>query len=92
MVQSIGSVIKEWLKANNLEEKVQEQSIPAHWAEIVGESLARHAKVERVDKGKMFLRVESAAWRTEVVLRREEIRAKVNDRLGAEVVKEIVVR
>ena len=92
MPQSLGSVIQDWLRANNLEEKVQEHSVPLYWEEIVGESVARHARVERVDKGKMFVTVESATWRVEVALRREEIRRKLNERLGAEVVKEVIVR
>lgn len=92
MAQTIGSAIKEWLRANGLDQKVQEHSVPGYWEEIVGEAFARHAKVERVDNGRLFVSVESAAWRTEVMLRREDIRTRLNERLGAEIVKEIIVR
>jgi predicted nucleic acid-binding Zn ribbon protein len=92
MAQTIGSAIKEWLRANGLEQKVQEHSVPGYWEEVVGEAFARHARVEKVDNGRLFVSVESAAWRSEVMLRREEIRAKLNERLGAEIVKEIIVR
>lgn len=92
MAQSIGAVIQQWLKNNGLEEKLQQKSIPGYWVEIVGETVARHATVERVDRGKMIVRVESAVWRNEIMLRREEIRSKVNARFGAEIVTEVVVR
>lgn len=92
MAQSIGSVIREWLKANGLEEKVQEGSIPAYWEEIVGEAIARNARLERIDKGRIFISVDSATWRAEVTMRREEIRQRINERLGAEVIQEIIVR
>ena len=92
MAQTIGSAIKEWLRANGLEQKVQEHSVPGYWEQVVGEAFARHARVEKVDNGRLFVSVESAAWRSEVMLRREEIRAKLNERLGAEIVKEIIVR
>jgi predicted nucleic acid-binding Zn ribbon protein len=92
MAESIGAIIKQWLRANGLEDKVQESSVPNYWVEIVGESVAKHAQVERVDKGKMFVRVESAVWRNELAMRREEIRQKVNQHFGAEIVKEVIFR
>ncbi len=92
MADSIGSIIQQWLRQNNLEEKLHETSIPQYWLEIVGESVARHAKVETIDKGRMFVRVESAVWRNELVMRREEIIRKVNEYFGAELIKELVLR
>lgn len=92
MAESLGAVIKQWLRENNLEEKLQQNEVPAYWVEIVGEAVARHAIVERIDKGKMFVRVESAVWRNELAMRREEIRVKVNERLGAEIVTEVILR
>jgi predicted nucleic acid-binding Zn ribbon protein len=92
MAQSIGAIIQEWLRANNLEEKIQQKSIPGYWVEIVGEALASHSEVERVDKGRMYIRVESATWRNEISMRREEIRRKVNEHFGAEIVQEVIVR
>lgn len=92
MAESIGAVIKQWLRDNNLEEKVQESSVPGYWVEIVGETVARYATVERIDKGKMYVRVESAVWRNELAMRRDEIRQKVNERFGAEIVKEVILR
>ncbi len=92
MAETIGSLIREWLRANNLEQKVQETSVPDYWVEIVGESVARQTEVERIDKGRMFVRVANAVWRKELSMRREEIRAKVNERFGTEIIKEIILR
>jgi len=92
MAESIGSIIKQWLRDNGYEEKVRENSVPGYWTEIVGEAVARQAHVERIDRGRMYVRVESAVWRNELLMRRDEIIRKVNERLGAEVVREIVLR
>jgi predicted nucleic acid-binding Zn ribbon protein len=92
MANTIGALIQQWLRENNLETKVQESSVPGYWIDIVGEAVARHAHVERIDKGRMFVQVESAVWRNELAMRREEIRQKVNERFGAEIVKEIILR
>ena len=92
MAKTVGAAIKEWLRAQGLEDKVQEHSVPGYWPEVVGEAVARHAKVERIENGRLFVSVESASWRTEIMLRREDILARLNERLGAEIIKEIVVR
>jgi len=92
MADSIGSIIKQWLRDSGLEEKVQQQSVPNYWVEIVGEAVARHAEVERIDRGKMFIRVSSAVWRNELMLRRDDIRRRINERFGAEIVQEIILR
>ncbi|MGE3802052.1 MAG: DUF721 domain-containing protein [Candidatus Kapaibacterium sp.] len=91
MAQSLGSIINQWLKENNLQEKFRENSVPDYWIDIVGEAIARHTQVERVDRGRMVIRAESATWKQEIINRREDIRDRVNKRFGAEVVTEVFV-
>jgi predicted nucleic acid-binding Zn ribbon protein len=92
MAQSLGAAIREWLRVSNLDVPLKEHSAPAYWQEVVGELLAQHVQIERIDKGTLFLKADSASWRSEVMLRREEIRDKVNERLGAEIVRVVLVR
>ena len=91
MSQSLGSIINQWLRENNLEEKFRENSVPDYWIEIVGEAIARHAKLERVEHGRMVIRAENPSWKQEIITRREDIRANVNERFGAEVITDVFV-
>lgn len=91
MADSIGSIITQWLRDNNLESRVKESSVPDYWREIVGEAVAAHTEVERVSGGRMVIRAENPTWRVEILGRREEIRKKVNERLGADIISEIFV-
>ncbi len=92
MAESLGSIIKQWLRDNGYEEKIRESSVPDYWVDIVGEAVARQTRVERIERGTMFVSVASAVWRNELMMRREEIMSKINERFGAQVVKEIVLR
>ena len=92
MTESIGSAIKEWLRKNNLEQKVAQESVPLYWKEIVGEILAKNTEVEKIENGKMFLKTQNSTWRTEIIIRSEKIRKKVNIHFGSEVILEIIVR
>lgn len=92
MADTIGSIIQQWLRENKLEEKAQQTAVPHYWIEIVGETVARQTRVETIDKGRMYVAVESAVWRNELAMRRDEIVKKVNEYFGAELVKELVLR
>lgn len=91
MAESLGSIISRWLRENNLEQKFRENSVPDYWAEIVGETIARHCRLERVEHGRMIIAAENPSWKQEIVTRREDIRARVNERFGAEVITDVFV-
>lgn len=91
MAESIGTIIQRWLKENNLEQKFRESSVPDYWGEIVGETVARHCTLERVAAGRMFIKAENPSWKQELLGRREDIRARVNERFGTEVVTEVYI-
>ena len=73
------------------EEQVFEQ-ISSFWGDLVGEQASANAAVYKFEKGKLFIRAMSSTWRTELMLRQGSIRDDINQRLGKELVKELVFR
>jgi predicted nucleic acid-binding Zn ribbon protein len=59
------------------------------WETIVGEQIARVATPERIERGTLFVAVESAPWRAELAMRRQEILLRINTAIGHKVLKEI---
>jgi predicted nucleic acid-binding Zn ribbon protein len=59
------------------------------WDKAAGAAVARRAKPWTVKGGLLIVRVASAAWCQELEYQKEEIRARLNQELGAELVKEI---
>lgn len=90
--QKVGDLLRSYLKETGLEHKLQEASVPSYWQEIIGQQLAAQTAVKRFEDGKLFIEVPAAVWRQELILRREDIRAKINSRVGKEIVKEIIIR
>ncbi|NOY06533.1 MAG: DUF721 domain-containing protein [Chlorobi bacterium] len=72
--------------------KIGEQMVVQQWRELVGEALANHAQVRSIRDGTMFITVEESSWRYEIHFNREALRRKINNKLGREIIKEIVVR
>lgn len=62
------------------------------YRQLAGDLISRLTMSVQFTKGVLSLRVASAALRSELVRRREGLRVKINDHLGAEVVKTIYIR
>ncbi|HXG00472.1 MAG TPA: DUF721 domain-containing protein [Bacteroidota bacterium] len=72
--------------------KMKEFSVVTAWPKIVGEQISKVTEAERIENGILFVRAATAPWRTELTMRREEIRKLVNAAAGSEIVKEIRFR
>lgn len=59
------------------------------WAEEVGEAVARRAVPARFAHGVLTVRVASPAWMQELRYLKEDLRRRLNARLGAELVEDI---
>ena len=62
------------------------------YRQLAGDLISRLTMSVQFTKGVLSLRVASAALRSELMRRREGLRVKINDYLGAEVVKTIYIR
>ncbi len=72
--------------------KMQQAVVLGSWSEIVGEHIARVTEAERIENGILFVKTLNAPWRNELTMRRLEILEKINNAVGAKVVKEIRFR
>jgi hypothetical protein len=75
-----------------LAERLREAEIWRIWPEIVGETIACRAQPLRIINGKLTVAVSSAPWMNELRFMTGMMKDKLNSRLDAEVVKEIVLK
>jgi len=59
------------------------------WADEVGDAVAAHAEPAALRDGVLSVRVHGAVWMQELQFAKEEIRTRLNRRLGAEVVRDV---
>lgn len=62
------------------------------WPEIVGEAISRRAKATRLEHGKLYVSVDRATWRNELMLRKNDILRKVNAAARRKIVSDIIFR
>ena len=59
------------------------------WAAEVGSAVAARAQPAAFRDGVLSVRVSSAAWMQELQFAKEEIRTRLNQRLGSEIVRDV---
>lgn len=84
-----GAVLRDLVARLELRERLQEYSVWPVWTEVVGELLASKAEPIRIEHGKLFVRVASSTWMQELQFLKEEIRERLNRRVGAPIVSDL---
>lgn len=89
---TIAEAMKDYLKEMNLEGKLREINLIETWEEMVGKAIASRTSKIWIRDGVLYVHLNSSVVRNELLMLREALRVKLNERAGSEVIKEIVLR
>lgn len=73
-----------------LDAKMQELKILDVWSDCVGKTIAQYSTPVELRKNKLMVRVENAAWRFELSMKKEEIISRLNGNFRKKLIKEII--
>ena len=90
--QSIGEILRQYLKATQLENVVFQQRIADLWQETVGEVITRETDRISMQNGCLYISLKSPSLRTEIMMRRSAIARVLNEKLGEDIIKSVFVR
>jgi len=88
-IEKIGAVLDKSLKRLELSPRLDEYGVWPVWNDVVGNPIARNAQPEKIRNGTLFVKVSSPVWMQQLQFMKELITEKLNQRLGAAVVKNI---
>ena len=88
----LSELLQDGLKGIVLGERLREADIWRLWPEVVGSAIAVRAEPIRIINGTLTIAVSSGPWMQELTFLKKMLKAKLNDSLGGEVVKEIVLK
>lgn len=92
MSVSIGAALEKMLKRMKIEHPVHQWQAVTMWNTIVGDPIAKHTRAEKVAYGKLYIAVDTPAWRNELLFQRKELLDRINSFLTNAKIKEIVLR
>ncbi|MDD2271427.1 MAG: DUF721 domain-containing protein [Desulfuromonadaceae bacterium] len=88
----LSGVVQDSLVSLGLAERLREAEIWRIWPNVVGEALASRACPLRIINGTLTVAVSSAPWMQELRFMTSMMKEKLNSCLGAEVVRDIVLK
>jgi predicted nucleic acid-binding Zn ribbon protein len=88
-IDRLGEVLDRSIKRLQLAPRLDEYGVWPIWNDIVGNTIARNAQPEKIRNGTLFVKVTSPVWMQQLQYMKEMIAERLNQRLKADVVKNI---
>jgi hypothetical protein len=90
--QPLGEIIHEYLKALDIDNKLQEVRLIDSWPEVVGVTIANRTARLYVKNRVLFVYMNSSVARSELLRIRTGLVKGLNDRAGVKVIEDIIIR
>lgn len=86
------AAIKAMLDHYKLKGKYQQTRIKQLWPELMGPSITQYTTDLRITRNVLYVNIRSAALKQELSMGTEKIRKMLNEELGEEYLKQVVIR
>ncbi len=90
--EALDKVLQQVLKENHLDGKLSEVRLIRNWPEIIGPQLAAQTERLYIRNHVLYLHVKSAIVRNELMLMRPALIRKLNESVGTNAIRNIVLR
>jgi predicted nucleic acid-binding Zn ribbon protein len=89
---SLADAVKDYINEMNLGSKLSEIGVINSWEEIVGKAISSRTSKIYIKDQVLFVHLNSSVVRNELLMLRQELKNKINEKAGSEVIKDIVLR
>ena len=89
---SIGDAIQKFLEQSRIKGSIQALQIEDMWEEIMGKTIAKYTEEIRIINDTLFITTHVGPLKQELIFQKEKIKLRVNEALGKNVIKEIVIK
>jgi len=88
---SLGEALKKFLDKSRLKPAIQSMQIEDHWEKIMGPTIAKFTDKIEIRNGDLFIYTKIAPLKNELVFQKELIIERINESMGENLVREIVI-
>ena len=88
-MKRLKQAIEEAIDSTGIKSALSQEAAVVLWGSVVGKTVSSVTKAERVESGVLIVKVETAVWRQELHMQKEEIINKVNKKIGTRAIREI---
>jgi predicted nucleic acid-binding Zn ribbon protein len=90
--QPLRDVLRECIREMNMDRKLKEVSVVQSWETLLGKPMAHYTRRIYLSKKILYVEITSPVVKNELFMMREEIRLRLNEQAGEEMVEKIVFR
>ena len=90
--QPLGDVIRDYLRALDIDKKLLEVRLMETWPNVVGIAVAKRTDKLYIQNKVLFVHLNSSIVRSELLRIRESLPKALNERVGAIIINEVVIR
>jgi predicted nucleic acid-binding Zn ribbon protein len=90
--QSLSDVLKSYVQENNMDKKLSELDLIKSWESVMGKTVARYTGNIYIQNSTLFVETTSPVVRNELLMMKEEIRVRLNEVAGSELIRTIIFR
>ena len=89
---SLAEAIKDYVREMNMEGKLNEIGLINSWEEIVGKAISSRTSNIYIKDKVLYVHLNSSVVRNELLMLRQELMEKLNQKAGTEVIRDIVLK
>jgi len=86
------ALIDKLIRSYGLESKMQELDVMSEWENIVGKMIARHTKDIQIRNKILYITLDSAPLKQELLMNRTRIIELVNEKSGKQLVQDVFIK
>lgn len=90
--ESIGLLIRQFMRQNGIESPLNEYRLIQSWNEVVGPAIARYTSDMYIKNQILYVHLTSSVLRQELMMGRELLVKSLNNKVGAQVIVNIIFR
>lgn len=87
--RSAYDLLDQMFKSSPNYQSFREQEVVARWEEVVGPQVAAYVKATDVQHSELWLKCQSAVWKTELNFRRGQILARIAELYGKGLIRNL---
>jgi predicted nucleic acid-binding Zn ribbon protein len=89
---SLAEAIQDYIREMKLEGKLNEVSLINSWEETVGKAISSKTSRIYIKDQVLYIHLSSSVVRNELLMLRESLKTRLNEKAGSEVIKDIVLK
>lgn len=90
--QKISEILKEFVDSNKLQSGLDKVNVREAWENLMGNGVNHYTTAIKLERDILYVQLSSSVLREELSYGKEKIIAMLNEVLGKEVIKKLVLR